>query len=529
MSTQAAPLTGSLEVSSKVLGHISEGLYRGPAGVFKELISNAFDANATTVRISTGRPTFDVVSVTDDGDGMSLDKFKELVSGGIGDSDKRSGHISLINGRQVIGRLGIGILGVSQISHEFSIVSHSRADETAFQANVKMKDFRREVLDRPELTPPSSELQMQDASRNFTVGTYEAVEIPFESRKHGLTITATDPTEGFRRQLSEDNPGPLPKSFSAFGEWAGIKDNLATGTWYKRVIWQVASLSPVPYIPESIIPKGAASIAKMARTLDGFDFSVIIDGVKIFKPVSLDGPTIEISRETTVEHGGPFHFPLEFDQTVWGSRVRVLGYLYGSDGSALHPDDLRGILIRLKHVGIGEYDKSFLGYRYAEGPRFAWLTGELFVQEGLEDALTVGRDGFDVGHPHYIAIRRWLHQELRSRVFPALIKGIAVRRAAREGVRNTLHTAAFLEAIAHFAGSEIDIIDVDERGVPPVAVDLGEGTATINHAAKWPRGKRQRELAQRLSIMFELVRTVDSDDEPTEVFLGLIGQLLVQR
>ena len=80
---------GKLVVSSKILGHISEGLYRGPSGVFKELVSNSYDANAKTVWISTGRPTFDVVSIRDDGDGMSLDKFTEVVSGGIGDSDKR--------------------------------------------------------------------------------------------------------------------------------------------------------------------------------------------------------------------------------------------------------------------------------------------------------------------------------------------------------------------------------------------------------------------------------------------------------
>ena len=152
MTTQmdTAPETreGPLLVSSKVLGHISEGLYRGPAGVMKELISNAYDANAKTVWISTGRPTFDVVSVKDDGEGMTLDKFVGLMSGGIGDSDKRIREVPLVNGRKTIGRLGIGILGISQISHEFSFVSHSRGTESAFEATVRMKDFRSEILDR---------------------------------------------------------------------------------------------------------------------------------------------------------------------------------------------------------------------------------------------------------------------------------------------------------------------------------------------------------------------------------------------
>ena len=168
MNTPLTTRVGPLVVSSKVLGHISEGLYRGPAGVIKELISNAYDANAKTVWISTGRPTFDVVSVKDDGDGMTLDKFERLMSGGIGDSDKRLREEPLINGRKTIGRLGIGILGVSQISHEFSIVSHSRDTETAFEATVQMKDFRSEILDQEPDPSPTPDDGSQEETQGFS-------------------------------------------------------------------------------------------------------------------------------------------------------------------------------------------------------------------------------------------------------------------------------------------------------------------------------------------------------------------------
>ena len=154
-----SPDSGPLVVSSKLLGHISEGLYRGPSGVLKELVSNSFDANATEIWISTGWPTFDVVSISDNGDGMSLEKFKQLVDGGIGDSEKRTSNGGLINGRRVIGRLGIGLLGVSQISHEFSITSHMRKSEQSFRAHLRMRDFRSEVLDSgPARLPVKTQL-----------------------------------------------------------------------------------------------------------------------------------------------------------------------------------------------------------------------------------------------------------------------------------------------------------------------------------------------------------------------------------
>ena len=43
-------------------------------------------------------------------------------------------------------------------------------------------------------------------------------------------------------------------------------------------------------------------------------------------------------------------------------------------------------------MGIGYYDQSMLDYRSNEGPRSRWVTGEIYVHEGLEDALNVDRD-----------------------------------------------------------------------------------------------------------------------------------------
>ena len=529
MATQSPIQEGELIVSSKILGHISEGLYRGPAGVLKELVSNAFDANARTVWISTGRPSFDVVSVQDDGDGMTLAKFQEVVSGGIGDSDKRSTNVQLINQRRVIGRLGIGILAVSQISHDFSIVSHARASQTAFKAHVRMLDFRNEVLDNLGRSRSEAGEGQETQDTRFPVGHYAAEEIPFDPKRAGLTITATEPTEGFRHQLSEDQPEPLPGTFLNFTRWSGEKGNLDTGPWYNKMVWQLASLAPISYMSNCNVGDDRNRImTTVSKTLSEYDFSVVLDGIKLFKPVLLDGPAIEVQDGVPPEEDGPFLFPLEFDRQVWGARVKVRGYIYSSAGTALHPTDLRGILIRLKHVGISEYDKSFLGYRFTEGPRFSWLTGELFVEEGLEDALTIGRDGFDVGHPHYIALRSWLHRELQSRVFPTLHKGIAVRRVRKEAEAGDTRQQRFLESISSFVGKPLRIETVRNPNGAAVYVDLEEGVAVINVAAPWPRGKRQRELSQRLGVMFELVHGAGLQSKEVDEFINLTRQLLSQ-
>lgn len=525
--SDSVPMIGPLVVSSKVLGHISEGLYRGPSGVLKELIANAFDANATTVWINTGRPVFDVVSVRDDGEGMSLGEFQRVVSGGIGDSEKRIEKRELINGRDVIGRLGVGMLGVSQISHEFSITSHDRRTKTAFRAEIQMRDFRSQILDQGEDSGAGEELVSVE-SAGFSVGGYSAECIPFDEERVGTTIVATDPTEGFREQLSEDDPEALPRDFRMFCEKCKKKDFLATGSWYNRMIWQLASLSPVSYMPGSIGSSGDDTMLDIMNRLRHFAFNVIVDGVKIFKPLILDGHPTVVAPGEVGDGRGPFHFPLFFDEAVWGTRLRSTGYIYGSAGTVLHPDDIRGVIVRIRHVGIGGYDKSFLGYRYAEGPRFAWLTGEIFIEDGLEDALTVGRDGFDIGHPHYIALRKWLHTELQKRVFPTLYRSISARRKSKEESHTTARRDAFLEEISAFADRTLVIRETKHVG-PPIRVDLSQGVVSVNPGASWPRGKRQRELAINLGIIYELVRQINTGRDPIEEFILLTQKHLLQR
>ena len=78
---------GKIKVHEKALAHLSRGLYRSPASALRELVSNAWDANATEVRIDTGVPTFSQVSVRDNGDGFTEEDFVRLMEGGIGNSD----------------------------------------------------------------------------------------------------------------------------------------------------------------------------------------------------------------------------------------------------------------------------------------------------------------------------------------------------------------------------------------------------------------------------------------------------------
>jgi HSP90 family molecular chaperone len=70
-----------IRVHERALAHLSRGLYRSPASALRELVSNAWDANATSVYVETNYPKFHRLSVEDNGEGFTRDDFDKLMRG----------------------------------------------------------------------------------------------------------------------------------------------------------------------------------------------------------------------------------------------------------------------------------------------------------------------------------------------------------------------------------------------------------------------------------------------------------------
>lgn len=143
------PVETSLATDEKVLARITDGIYRQPASALRELISNAYDADATEVVILTDAPRFGQISVRDDGHGLSPEILEHLVKH-IGGSAKRSeegkdlGVTSKTDenkspgGRTLIGKLGIGLFSVAQFTRHFLIISKTKGDEYRTVADITL-------------------------------------------------------------------------------------------------------------------------------------------------------------------------------------------------------------------------------------------------------------------------------------------------------------------------------------------------------------------------------------------------------
>src|SRR5579885_3300484 len=79
----------TLKTDQRVIARVTDGIYRQPASALRELISNAYDADATRVVIKSDPPRFERIFVEDDGLGMTPEALVHLLLH-IGGSAKRT-------------------------------------------------------------------------------------------------------------------------------------------------------------------------------------------------------------------------------------------------------------------------------------------------------------------------------------------------------------------------------------------------------------------------------------------------------
>ncbi|MFH9694852.1 ATP-binding protein [Streptomyces globisporus] len=186
---QSDPIENSLTTNDRVIARVTDGIYRQPGSAVRELIANAYDADANWVSVKTDAPKFSRMTVEDDGTGMTPEAVIHLLHN-IGGSAKRTRQGQELGitspgdsnisprGRKLIGKLGIGIFSVSQLTHSFQIITKTAGDSHRTVVLVNLRQF----ADAP--TGPEES--------TFRAGSYQAWREPTEDvRAHGTTIVLT--------------------------------------------------------------------------------------------------------------------------------------------------------------------------------------------------------------------------------------------------------------------------------------------------------------------------------------------------
>ena len=167
----AEPPKYRMTISLNVLNHLGLYLYSNTPAVLSEVIANAWDADAKTVRVD-----FDLdaktITITDDGHGMSQQDINDKYLY-VGFEKRAAGGALTPAGRPPMGRKGIGKLSLFSIANEFSVFSRKRDCED--QALLMDAEALKKAIQQDDPSSP---------------GVYEPTPTPFDAaiEQHGTSI-----------------------------------------------------------------------------------------------------------------------------------------------------------------------------------------------------------------------------------------------------------------------------------------------------------------------------------------------------
>lgn len=531
---------GIIRVDATTIAQLSLGLYRSTATAFKELVNNAYDADATVVRIDTNYPEFDFISCVDDGTGMPLDQFRRFFKDeGIGSCIKRKGGKDTTNiyKRPIIGRLGIGMLAIGQLCHSFQIESHYKEESGEYKA------YRVTIILLDD-TIPDREESIRNQEKDIEFARWEDFEeIDYDETKKGFRIYSTDVRLTFRHEMRssigkkehERLSFSLSDLHSEFYDKSKI--SIRDCKPYLETIWELAILCPLPYYDKKgEYPINLVSFTSEEQESDEFkqaiqfirdrqsrflkdNFRVVFDGIDLQRHIQF--PT---GKEVI-----PKLYFIEFNDTVADLHLKFSGYLFAQT-NAVRPLELNGVQIRLRGVGIGGYDSTFLKYyKEIETIRSRWVSGEIFVDQGLEQALNIDRDSFNEHDEHFKALQSFLHEKLNT-VFDK-INAIARERSEErrnkkdEKIKKSMQTIVVKESKGKFKLLQRDL----KEGTPIVVVNEDKGKIILNTAARPLKKKKADMIIRAVELAYQIAKhTAKTDEERDNLFSQLIKEIFTE-
>ena len=474
-------------IDPSILRELS-GVYKPFIKAFKELVSNAYDADADNVEIEFS-DDFMSVTIEDDGNGMNPFEFRTDFARIGGSSRKKSKKTTPKKKRSRIGNKGIGFLALARYCNRMVISSSSprqfkqthSAKTTSTSIDIVRilgvpidmrllkKLCRFEVLRSGEL----SKISTTNYGLNAKTGCLEFkkdfgpvdITIAIDCNKLGFQATLdfdrllkladsadleklTDFAMIQVHELPQKSKGGTKVTIEGLKSFVkrelqasrrkGYVRNVSSRSGFDQVAWHLSRCTPIDY----------ATAPEQAKHLES-----LLDDTP---PPTLANLTLRHGK-TEIKLARPL-YPFELDAaTLHKDMITKVdineggfvanGFLLGYE-SVVFPAEYRGVSIRVRGVAIG--DPTFLGAEFlltgAYKAALSQITGEINVLSGLDavDALNPGREGFYEESNDFLTLRRYFRGEGEKidGYLGKTIDAVLKRSQVRSSLNNTLSRAA---------------------------------------------------------------------------------------
>ena len=393
------------EAAVQLIPHLSEGAYTTFAKAVKELVINAFDADASEVHLDFDKD-FTTLTISDDGDGISSEKFKtEFIR--VAGSKRRIETRKRKYPRPIIGRFGIGFLSVARLCKTVKITSKEEGNDYGIAREIPLE----------HLFDISNQLKNLNEQYYF----YSLPDYKEDKDKSYTKIEI----QNLRQDIQND--------LKAASKFKTIWSNVDELSGIERFRWELGVLLPVKYVKNYPIYKDGISLINKARQeIDKFNFKVFVNEEEILKPICLGHHHFQKSKwdylGKTVPKANYNIIPIDSPP---GAKFKFYGYIY-NQSKQIQPSSLRGILLRINHIGIKGYSKSLFEFTKNIGPILSAISGEIFLDSTFEEILTLDKDDFKEDHPLFKELISYLHNTIDD------VARISRKRSSKSNIKKEI-------------------------------------------------------------------------------------------
>lgn len=507
-------------ISPVVLRELS-GVYQPFVKAVKEIISNAYDADADTVNLKF-YDDFNELSITDNGNGMNPIEFiRDYIR--IGKSRNKN-EFTAKKGRPRIGGKGIGFLAparyckmleVKTKKNEIStekITIRLQPNQMVDISSIIMQGYTDlNFLDYIKITKITDQHgeNVKATINGFSIEILEEVNeinvyYEFDSRLIELTAMidfnllfeldsskSLEEINNFCQILIKEVPEGKDDSYTEI-KLKGISDfvkneltskgkkgakNIESNSGLEKFLWSLSRIIPINANISSNFPVELKEFIQ--NEMDGkqkdypIQVNVLVENEKI-KP--LERFIIHPNKRLDINEDADLIKIIEL--TDDNGKFNAKGFLIGQS-STIYPAECRGILVRVKGVAIGEPTYFGLDQVLTGSSKVALtqISGEINILSGIDAIhdINPGRDGFYKESKSFNLIKKALigdNPEKISGDLKDIIDAIIIRSEINASLNNFLkrHEAqrkAILESSAAIAEMSVDNYEVIEQFLEP--------------------------------------------------------------
>lgn len=507
------PQKGKIKVHTEIINDLSSGIYSSPASCIKELVNNSYDAEARLVTIRI-KPIQDSITVMDDGNGMNAEDF-DLNFAWISKSNKRNdGEVSSKLKRPLIGKIGIGFIAVNEMCDELEITSTKKGEAFKFTANINFKKYFHEAIKE----------ETSEANNNAGIikAEYNLINEDEDRNEHYTIIKLVGLKDGVRRildgqlhyvkLLEQKNKKNYSKSY--FKSMTDLLQHhydkglrsYSDDNEYVKFIIDLSSYIPVEYVDKGPV-EGIRNqtVAEIVKYHNDLNFKVDLDGIFLKKPILFQHKNDTLAKVESFKD----IIIIEDPETGSKEEIRFKGYFYAQN-KILYPREVNGLSVRIRAIPIAPrygYDTTFMQFpTYLQQLFMNWISGEVYVEKGLEDAMNIDRASFRLTHPHYLALQDYIHKHIHSKVLPLVYtlydQGKDIREKQKEKSKKQER-----KKILHSSKYELVTTNEDKKEISdePVQIKKSAGKTVVEIDKSYIKRfkKKDWEYLEDIFLIFE--------------------------